>query len=158
MYEELRTLATNLMRNERPDHTLRPTALVHEAYLRLLPEAGSSRWESRAHFFGVAARAMRQILVDHARQRGAVKRGGGLQRVTLDEALVPDAPADMEIVALHDALERLSALDERMGRVVELRTFAGLTMAEIAHVLSVSKRTVDADWSFARKWLSQQLA
>ena len=121
-------------------------------------QAGTSRWESRAHFFGVAARAMRQILVDHARQRGAAKRGGGLQRVTLDEAFVGEAPADLEILALHDALERLAALDARMGRVVELRTFAGLTMAEIAHVLSVSRRTVDADWSFARKWLSQQLA
>ncbi len=150
-------MAGDLMRRERPDHTLRPTALVHEAYLRLVDASPASPWENRAHFFGIAARAMRQILVDHARERSALKRGGGLQRITLDEPLAAADALDLDILAVHDALDKLAVLDERMARGVELRVFAGLTMTEVAEVLGVSKRTADGDWSVARKWLAKEL-
>jgi len=156
VYDELRRMASGFMRRERPGHTLPPTAVVHEAYLQL---AGTEdlRWESRAHFFGVAARAMRQILVQHARRRASDKRGGGWQRITFDEEVVGPAESGLDVLALHDALEKLAGLDERTARVVELRTFGGLTVAEIADVLRVSKRTVDGDWRFAKRWLRQQL-
>jgi len=158
VYEELRALARSLMKAERADHTLRPTALVNEAYLRLLGRDGLA-WQSRAHFFGIAARAMRQILVDHARDRAARKRGGRLTRVTLDESLALATPAaDCEILDLHANLEKLAALDARMAQVVELRVFAGMSTREVAHVLGVSRRTVDGDWGFARMWLSRELS
>ncbi len=157
VYDELRALARGLMKAERTGHTLRPTALVNEAYLRLVEQDGLA-WQSRAHFFGIAARAMRQILVDHAREKAARKRGGRLTRVTLDEALALAAPADCEILDLHTNLEKLAALDRRMAQVVELRVFGGMSSIEVAHVLGVSRRTVDNDWSFARLWLSRELS
>lgn len=156
-YDELRAVAGNLMRGERSDHTLRPTALVHEAYLRLLG-GGDLRWENRAHFFAIAARAMRQVLVDHARRKATAKRGGGLRRVTWEDIHAPTESGDLDVLAFHEALGKLSRLDERMGRVVELRAFGGLTVPEIAHVLDVSPRTVDGDWSVAKRWLGRELA
>ncbi len=156
VYDELRRLAGALMRHERVDHTLQPTALVHEAFLRLVGPA-HIEWKDRAHFMGIAARAMRQILVDHARRHGAGKRGGGLQRVTLT-GVEPVAPHDaVEILELHDVLERFAVLDQRAAQVVELRVFGGLSVQETAHLLDVSSRTVDGDWAVARMWLSREL-
>lgn len=157
-YGELHQIAENLMRSERAGHTLQPTAIVHEAYVRLVGKGQAVEWTSRAHFFGAAARAMRQVLVDHARKRAASKRGGGLQRVTLDERLGGGAEHEHEILALNQALEVLASQDERAGRVVELRLFAGLQVHEIAHVLGVSTRTIEGDWLFARKWLERTLS
>ncbi len=156
MYPELRNLAQNLMRRERSGHTLQPTALVHEAYVKLVDDA-KVQWQDRAHFMGIAARAMRQILVDHARRHSAAKRGGGLQRVTLDEAFGPAHERDFEVIALHDALNKFAQVDARAARVVELKVFGGLKIQEIAHVLDVSKRTVDGDWAMARMWLGREL-
>jgi RNA polymerase sigma factor (TIGR02999 family) len=156
-YEELHRLASDLMRRERTDHTLRPTALVHEAYMRLV-DASVIEWQSRAHFFGIAARAMRQILVHHARRRAAAKREGGWDRVTLDPVLDLGAITDIKLLRLDEALTRLGEMDERMYRVVELRVFAGMKVKEIAHVLGVSPRTVDNDWGVAKMWLSRELA
>ncbi len=157
VYDELHATAARLMRSERAGHTLRPTALVHEAYLRLV-DASKTRWQDRAHFLHTAARAMRQILVDHARKRLAKKRGGGLRQVTLDDELDGQDNPVFEILALDDALLRLSRLDKRMGRVVELRVFAGMNMDEIAHALLVSRRTVYDDWDLAKRWLSREFA
>jgi RNA polymerase sigma factor (TIGR02999 family) len=156
VYPELRRLALNHLRRERENHTLSPTALVHEAYLRLAGGAEVS-WESRAHFFGAAARAMRQILVDHARIRGAAKRGGGWRRVTLEEEFTPSGRRHFDFLDLHNALEKLMGFDERAARTVELRFFGGLTLDEVAHVLGVSRRTVAGDWTVARMWLSREL-
>jgi RNA polymerase sigma factor (TIGR02999 family) len=156
-YEELRRVAGGLMRRERADHTLQPTALVNEAYLRLADES-RLEWQNRAHFFGIAARAMRQLLIEHARRRGAEKRGGGLERVTLDERLGVAAVNEFEILELDDALTKLGRMDERMARIVELRFFGGLTAEETAHVLDVSRRTVTEDWRVARMWLAHELA
>jgi len=158
-YQELRRLAAHLMRAERDGHTLRPTALVHEAFLRLV-DGRQIAWTSRAHFFGIAARAMRQVLVDHARRRSARKRGARWTHVTLDEAMsAPDGDPDagLEILSLHEALEHLSSLDGRMAHVVELKVFGGLTMEEVAGALGVSKRTAENDWTVARTWLSREL-
>lgn len=156
-YAELRDLAGSIMRRERRGHTLQPTALVHEAYLRLVDQAEVG-WEGRAHFFGCAARAMRQVLVDYARRRQAEKRGGkDAQRVTLHEELQGEEAMEFEILALDEALTRLAELDDRMRRVVEMKIFGGLTSKEIAHALGVSKRTVDGDWLFAKKWLVERL-
>jgi RNA polymerase sigma factor (TIGR02999 family) len=156
VYDELRRLAASLMRRERAEHTLQPTALVHEAFLRLTGATGIE-WQDRAHFMGIAARAMRQILVDHARRHRAAKRGGGLTRVTLSGA-EPAAPEEAaEILDLHEALERFAALDRRAAQVVELRVFGGLSVQEVAHLLEVSPRTVDGDWAVARMWLSREL-
>jgi len=157
VYDELRALARSLMQAERPGHTLRPTALVNEAYVRLI-EQDQVRWEDRAHFFGIAARAMRQILVDHARAKAARKRGGHLTRVTLTEELANNGSSTYDVLDLHSCLEKLAALDERSAQVVELRVFAGMTSKEVAHVLDVSKRTVDSEWSFAKLWLTRALA
>ena len=157
VYSELRRMAGGLMHRERRDHTLQPTALVHEAYLRLVDQT-RTEWKNRAHFFGIAARAMRQILVDHARRHNALKRGGDRHRVTLDENLPDRQGLSYEVLALHDALHKLEQEDERMGRVVELRVFAGMLSREVAHVLGVSKRTVDSDWQVARMWLGRELA
>ncbi|MFH1755599.1 MAG: sigma-70 family RNA polymerase sigma factor [Candidatus Latescibacterota bacterium] len=155
VYDELHSLASNLMRRERPDHTLQSTAIVHEAYLRLV---GNSRieWQNRAHFFGVAARAMRQILVDHARSRRAAKRGGDLQRLTLDENLGLEAVSDVEILHLEEALTRLGQVHERMVQVVEFRVFGGLKITEIAHVLGLSRQTIQDDWRVAKMWLCRE--
>jgi RNA polymerase sigma factor (TIGR02999 family) len=144
------------MRRERGGHTRQPTARVHEAFLRLVhPE--SIRFESRAHFFGVASRAMRQILVDHARRRSAAKRGGGWERVTFDDGAAIAASPDADIVELDQALRRFESLDARAARIVELRVFAGMTVEACATALGVSKRTVDNDWSVARMWLAREL-
>ena len=156
VHDELRRVAGGLMRRERADHTLQPTALVHEAYLRLVDETAVA-WENRAHFFGVAARAMRQILIEHARRRGAAKRGGGWQRLTLDGLQIA-AASDVEVLELEEALQQLEKMDERMARVVELRLFGGLKVDEVARVLGISRRTVYVDWRVARLWLVHQLA
>ena len=157
IYNELRTIADRIMYSERCDHTLQPTALVHEVYLRMIG-ANDMRWNDRAHFMALAARVMRRILVDHARRHGAAKREGGLQRVTLvdDVAIAPER--DLEILELDSAMSKLLRTDERVGRVAEMRLFGGLTVKEIATALNVSARTVDGDWSMARLWLSREIS
>jgi RNA polymerase sigma factor (TIGR02999 family) len=156
LYEELRRLAASLLRRERPDHTLQPTALVHEAYLRLLAQE-DLRWQDKAHFLGWAARTMRQVLVSHARAHRARKRGGGQRKVPLDEVVVAFEKRALDIEALDEALEDLSALDERKGRIVELRFFGGLNVEEVAEVLAISKSQVERDWRLARAWLRQRI-
>ncbi len=154
---ELRRRAAAYLRNERPSHTLQPTALVHEVYLRLIDQR-RAQWKSRAHFFAVSAQLMRRILVDHARAKQTDKRGGWAQKVTLDEAVdVPDGDGEVDILALDDALDKLAQLDARQSRVVELRYFAGLTIEETAEVLGVTHATVSRDWRNARAWLLRQL-
>ena len=157
VYDELRALAERSLRHERSGHTLQGTALVHEAYLKLVDHR-QVRWQDRAHFFAVAAQLMRRILVDHARRHGAAKRGSGEPRLPLDEADAPAAPAPLgDWLALDRALERLGALHERQARTVELRFFGGLTIEETAEVLQVSPATVKNDWSLARGWLYREL-
>ncbi len=156
VYDALRELARRQLRGERPGHTLQPTALVHEAYLRLV-DGRDMAWESRAHFFGTAARAMRQVLVDHARRRNAVKRGGGLERVTLDTGVAAEDSVSADVLDLHDALEKLSSEDGELARLVELRFFAGLTLEETGDTLGVSGRKGGKDWSVARLWLQREL-
>jgi RNA polymerase sigma factor (TIGR02999 family) len=155
VYEELRRLAGARMGSQRDGHTLQPTALVHEAYLRLV--GSDSRWQGRAHFFGAAARAMRQVLVDHARRRGARKRGGGRGRISLSD-LDPATEARLDdLLALDEALERLAARDRRKASVVELRFFAGLEVDETARALGISPRSVHLDWRFAKAWLFREM-
>ncbi len=156
VYEELRRLAHHYMEGQRRDHTLQTTALVNEAYLRLADQTNPN-WQSRAHFFAVAARAMRQILVSYARSNCAQKRGGGGVRVELDEAAILSPEQSKEIVDLHEALERLAALDSRKAQVVELKYFGGLNYDEMAEVLKISRVTVRRDWEFARVWLYKEL-
>jgi RNA polymerase sigma-70 factor, ECF subfamily len=162
VYDELRALARNHFRRQRSDHTLEPTALVHEAFLRLVGgEAGKLR--DRAHFFAVAATAMRQILIDHARRRQAAKRGGELQRVALDAAAPPADDAALsvggvDVLTLEDALQKLAERDPRKARVVELRVYGGLTCEQAAEVLGVSPKTVEGDWYMARAWLRSALS
>ncbi|USN98697.1 MAG: sigma-70 family RNA polymerase sigma factor [Phycisphaeraceae bacterium] len=154
-YGALRRLAAAYLQRERSDHTLQPTALVHEAYIKL---AGSGDWKSETHFQAVAANAMRQILVDHARARNAQKRGGGWLRVTLTGEAAATPGADVDLLALDEALQALAELDERKARVVELRFFGGLTCAEAALEVGVSPKTAEADWYFARAWLRDRLS
>jgi RNA polymerase sigma-70 factor (ECF subfamily) len=156
VYDELRRLAGGYMRRERGDHTLQATALVHEAYLKLV-EQRSVDWQGRAHFFGIAAQVMRRILVDHARGHLREKRGSGQQAVPLDEALVFAPEQSMELVKLDEALKRLSKLDPRQGRIVELRFFGGLTVEQTADLLGISPKTVKRDWSMAKAWLHGDL-
>lgn len=157
VYGELRRIAAGQLRNERAEHTLQPTALVHEAYVRLLGRADLP-WENRAHFFTTAAGTMRRILIDHARSRRALKRDGALKRVDLDEEPVIFRDEDAErLIAVDDALQKLAEWDERQARVVELRFFGGLTVDETADVLRVSAKTVKRDWAMARAWLQSQL-
>lgn len=156
VYEELRELAELYLARERANHTLQPTALVHEAYLRLIDQ--ETPWQGRAHFIGIAAQSMRRILVDHARGVNRLKRGGGLARVELSDELAADEEAGVDLVALDSALEALSEQSERLGRIVELRFFGGLEMEAIGEVLGVSERTVRRDWRFARAWLTERLA
>src|SRR5438105_14422850 len=156
VYEELRRLAHHQMGGERPDHTLQTTALVNEAYLRLADQTNPS-WQNRAHFFALAARAMRQILVDYARSQRSQKRGGGALKVELDEAAIVSPAQSKEIVDLHEALERLATLDSRKAQVVELQYFGGLNYEEMAEVLKISRVTVRRDWEFARLWLYTEL-
>ena len=157
VYGELHRKALVQMRRERADHTLQPTALVHEAYLKLVDQRGI-QWQSRGHFFAVAARAMRQILVDHARARAADKRGGLETRVSLDDAGVSTGPSTLDILALDIALDRLAGLDERQARLVELRVFSGLTIEESAEVLGCSHATVSRDWKHAQAWLRREMS
>jgi len=156
VYDELRRLAHHYMKGERPDHTLQTTALVNEAYLRLADQTNPS-WQSRAHFFAVAARAMRQILVSYARSNRAQKRGGGAARIELDEAAILSPEQSNEIVDVHEALEKLATLNSRKARVVELKYFGGLNYDEIAEVMKISTITVRRDWVFAKAWLHNEL-
>jgi len=156
VYEDLRRLAHHYMGGQRPDHTLQTTALVNEAYLRLADQT-SPTWQSRAHFFAVAARAMRQILVNYAKGYRSQKRGGGALKVELDEAALVSPGQSKEIVDLHEALERLATLDSRKAEVVELKYFGGLNYDEIAEVLKISAVTVRRDWEFAKAWLYTEL-
>ena len=156
VYAELRRVAARQLRHERPHHTLQPTALVHEAYVRLVDQRRAD-WQNRAHFFGVAARVMRRILVDHARRHGASKRGDGVSCVSIDEARDVAASSDVPILALDQALDRLQKVDAALARVVELRAFGGLTIEEAAQVLSVSPSTAKRDWRTAKAWLNREL-
>jgi RNA polymerase sigma factor (TIGR02999 family) len=156
VYAELRRIAARQLRLERDGHTLQPTALVHEAYLRLV-EQRSGDWESRAHFFGVAAQVMRRILVDHARRQDARKRTAGVQRVPLEEIAETAALNQVPVIGLDQALGRLERLDPGLAQLVELRAFAGLTIDEAAHVLKVSPSTAKRDWRTARAWLTNEL-
>jgi RNA polymerase sigma factor (TIGR02999 family) len=156
VYDELREMARRQLRHEREGHTLNPTALVHEAYLKLVGGAGA--FEDRSHFLAVAARAMRQVLIDHARARHAKKRSGSKVRVAFDEERVHGGHDESMLIALDDALTALSDLSPRLARVVEFRYFAGLTENEIASALDLSVRTVQRDWRKARAWLSRELA
>jgi RNA polymerase sigma factor (TIGR02999 family) len=156
-YPELRRIAAAHLRREREGHTLQPTALVHEAYVRLVDQR-DVEWQNRAHFLGIAAQAMRRILVDHARRRQAGKRAGGLTRVTLDDAWMSPKERDVELVALDDALSTLAARDVELSRLVELRFFGGLTIEETAEVLGVSTATVERDWAVARAWLRREMS
>ena len=156
VYGELRRIARLRLRRERPDHTLQPTALVHEAYLRLVDQRGAT-WQNRAQFFGVAAQVMRHILVDHARKHRAEKRGSGEGKVSLDEAVDFFAARDVNLVALDDALKTLETLHRQQSQIVELKFFGGLSIAEIAEVMGISNRTVNRDWLKAKMWLHSQL-
>jgi RNA polymerase sigma factor (TIGR02999 family) len=157
VYEELRVIARARLRRERPDHTLAPTDVVNEAFVKLLPLERVD-WQSRAHFYAVASRAMRNVLVDHAVRRQAQKRGGGAELLVLDDqAPATELPLD-ELVALGDALARLEQIDERQARVVECRFFGGLSLDETAEALGISAATVSRDWTFARAWLHRALS
>jgi len=157
VYEELRRMAKRHMDRQSPGHTLQTTALIHEAFLRLVDQR-EAHWQNRAHFFAVAARAMRHILVDYARARPAAKRGGGAKVVSLDEAAVASDERAAEMVALDDALKSLAAVDRRKCQVVELKYFGGLSVEETAEVLKVSPETVARDWRLARTWLLRELS
>ncbi|MGD8330648.1 MAG: sigma-70 family RNA polymerase sigma factor [Acidobacteriota bacterium] len=156
VYAELRKIARAHLRRERRDHTLQPTALVNEAYLRLVDQE-RVEWNGRAHFFGIASQMMRRILVDHARRRNAVRRGAGAHKVTFDEAVAAGDDGEVDLVALDDALERLASLDPEQGRLVELRFFGGLTIEETAEVMGTSPATVKREWAIARAWLFREL-
>ena len=154
---ELRRLAASYLRRERPGHTLQPTALVNEAYLRLIGQAGRQDWESRSHFVAIAAQHMRQILVDHARRHGAAKRGAGATMIALDDAPVATGPRSVDLLALDEALEKLAAVDPRRARAMELKYFVGMEMAEIAAVLNISLKTVEKDVRLGAAWLRSAL-
>jgi RNA polymerase sigma factor (TIGR02999 family) len=156
VYEELHHQAARYLRRERPGHTLQTTALINEAYLRLI-DAKDVHWRSRAHFLAIAANLMRRVLVDHARRRDAEKRGGSHIRLTLDEALAIATETDVDLLAIDEALDRLAAIDPQQARVVELRFFSGLTVEETAAALGVSPKTVKRDWSVARAWLRREI-
>ena len=158
VYDELRRLAASYLRRERPGQTLQATALVNEAYIRLIGEKAHN-WQNRTHFLAIAALSMRQILVQRARTRKAVKRGGDPQRITLDEQLLPASPqkGEVDVLALDTALEKLAALNERQAKIVELRYFGGLSVEEVAEALDISPATVKRDWTLARAWLKKEL-
>ena len=157
VYDELRRLARQYLQRERSDHTLQATGLVHEAYLRLVDQ-NSVTWQNRAHFFGVAAQAMRRILVDHARSRRAEKRGGDCEKLEFDEELLPSAERAVDLIALDDALRDLEKLDARQSQIVELRFFGGLTNEEIAEALDISPRTIKREWRLAKAWLRRHIS
>ncbi|MGE3163999.1 MAG: ECF-type sigma factor [Planctomycetota bacterium] len=156
VYEELRELALRLLRRERRSHTLQPTALIHEAYLRLATQHAVS-WNDRHHFVGIAARAMRQVLINHAEARQAVKRGGAWQRVELDEVVGLFEDRSLDLLELNEALQRLQQFDADLARIVELRFFGGLTVQETARVVGAPVRSVERDWAIARAWLLREL-
>jgi RNA polymerase sigma factor (TIGR02999 family) len=156
VYAELRRIASRQLGRERVGHTLQPTALVHEVYLRLVDQRQAD-WQNRAHFFGVAAQLMRRILVDHARRHNAVKRGDGMRCVSVDDALDVPASDQIPILALDHALDRLQRVDSELATMVELRAFGGLTVEEAAHVLKVSPSTAKRDWRTAKAWLNREL-
>jgi len=156
VYDELRRLARNYMRRERPGHTLATTGLVHEAYLRLVDQ--NVNWQNRAHFFGVAAQMMRRVLIDHAKSNQRAKRGGGAVKISLEEPILLSEAPGMDLVALDEALTRLEKMDPQRGRIVELRFFAGLSNEEAAEVLAVSPATVQRQWAGARAWLYHELS
>ena len=151
VYAELRTLASSYLRRERPDHTLQSTALVHEAYLRLVDQDVS--WQNRAHFLGIAAQTMRRILLDHARRRAASKRGSGEYTLQIDEDVIPGRNRELNVIALDDALSSLEKIDPVRGRIVEMRFFGGLSNEEVAVVLGISPKTVQRQWGGAKAWL-----
>jgi RNA polymerase sigma factor (TIGR02999 family) len=158
VYEDLRRVAAGYMRQEAAGHALQPTALVHEAYVRLIDQK-QVKWRNRAHFFGVAAGMMRRILVDHARRRRADKRGGDWERVTLEENdVAAEGPREIDVLTLHDSLERLATFDPQQARIVELRYFGGLTIEEAAEVVGVSPATVVREWTIAKAWLRVDLS
>jgi len=157
LYDELRTLAARQFRGQPSDHTLQPTVLVHEAFLRLVGRPEKD-WNDRKHFFAVAATAMRQILVNHARAKNADKRGGGERPILLNDEIVGSQGQNLDVLDLNEALERLSAIDSRKHRVVELRFFAGLTVPEVAEVMDLSVTTIESEWRAARAWLSVELS
>lgn len=157
VYDELHTLADGVMRRERADHTLQPTALVHEAFLRLVDQTRVN-WQGRTHFKAVAAQAMHRVLVDHARAKKREKRGGGWRRVALDDAFALGAKHGLEALSLHDALEKMRSLDARQADVVEYRLFGGLSSEETARLLGVSTRTVERDWRMGQAWLRRELS
>ena len=157
MYPELHRLAQRLFREERTDHTLQPTALVHEAYLRLVDQANVG-WEGRSHFLAIAAKTMRRILIDYARGKARKRRGGGERIMNLDGELLPTEFTQSELLEIDEALDKLAALDARQAQVVEMRFFGGMTIAEIAEALAVSKRTIEQDWTHAKAWLRLALA
>lgn len=157
VYEELRQMARRYMRNQRSGHTFQTTELIHEAYLKLA-SGEDKQWQNRAHFFGVAATAMRHILVDYARSKQAEKRGGQAEKITLEDNMIVSAERPEEIVRLDEALKRFALIDERKARVVEMKFFAGLNIEEIAEVLKISPETVKRDWRFSRTWLYRELS
>jgi RNA polymerase sigma factor (TIGR02999 family) len=157
VYSELRALAARYLHRERKSHTLQPTALVHEAYFKLVGQTCVD-WQGRAHFLAIAAKAMRQILVDHARRHSAAKRGGDRHRIALDENLVIESNRDVDLLALEDALTKLTKLDPCQAQMIELRFFGGLSVAEVAKVMGMSKRSVEREWTMVRAWLRRELS
>jgi RNA polymerase sigma factor (TIGR02999 family) len=157
VYDELRRQAARYLRREQAGHTLQTTALIHEAYVRLVDQR-NMQWQNRAHFFGIAAQMMRRILVDHARSKKRAKRGGSDIRVSLGDAEVAAKDQELDVVALDEALDRLARIDEQQSRVVELRFFSGLSVEETAEVMGISKSTVKRDWSMAKAWLHRELS
>lgn len=156
IYDEMRAVAARFLRGERANHTLQPTALVHEAFLRLVDQKQAD-YQSRAHFLAIGAQVMRRVLIDHARAHGRLKRGGSRQRLQLDEALALVPQHEADLLALNELIDKLRALDERQAKIVELRFFSGMTVDEVATVLGVSKRTVEGDWMHARAWLAREM-
>ncbi len=157
VYDDLRRLARRYMRQERVGHTLQPTALVHEAFVKLVDQSRVD-WRGRSHFFAVGAQAMRRILVNHAKHKGRVKRGGRQHKVPLDDAMVVSLESDDDVLAVDEALTKLAAVDQQQAQIVELRFFGGLSVAEVAEVLGLSKRTVEREWTACRAWLRRELA
>jgi RNA polymerase sigma factor (TIGR02999 family) len=156
VYKELKRLAASYLRRERPDHTLQSAALVNEAYLRLVDQ-NQTRWQNKAHFYGIAAQMMRRILADHARSHNAAKRGAGIPELELDEAVVQAQTRSVDLVGLEEALQKLEKLDPQQGRIVELRFFSGLSIEDTANVLAISPATVKRDWAAARAWLFREV-
>ncbi|MCP4888676.1 sigma-70 family RNA polymerase sigma factor [Rubripirellula sp.] len=157
VYDQLRGLAGSMLRQEVPGHTLQPTALVNEAYMKLVDQTRVD-WQGRTHFFAVGAKMMRRILVDHARKKKRVKRGGGIHRVSLSDDVQVSKNNDEDVLAIEEALEKLAEQDPRQAQIVELRFFGGLTVAEVAQVLNVSKRTIESEWTILKAWLRRELS